>query len=317
MSGSRDVTELWEEALLELRDLQLFLHGAFADAVVRMPSAPAQATSLPLVGAGAVAASATILAKRQQLGAAPGKGAGPPPPAAKPTPKATPGSSRRAQLGTPKQTPPSSGRKRLGERRASPPPTLDLGAGGGSAARAAGSPARVPDMAGQPPIATPQQHDRSCPGTSGPCGNRTSQLCGAKPKLCGVCCAGGCAHHRTPKHQRPGPTSSPAGKLFSSPGEGAKPSSSPGKGVAKPHQAGKGSSASPAGGRAATPPPGKGKGKRTVSFADDADLAGSSKTKPKRSRSQAEPAMRKSSRRPARKSDPASVAAGGGGRSSR
>ena len=295
MTGNRDVTELWEESLLELRDLQLFIHGAFADAVVKMPSAPARATSLPLVGAGAVAASATILAKRQ-LGATPGKGAGPPPPAAKPTPTATPGSSRRAQLGTPKQTPPGSSRKRLGDRRSSPPPTLNLDGGGGSATKKAGSPA--PKKAGSPasklaaaaspPAATPQQRFQLCPGKSGPCGSRISVLCGSKPRLCGDCCAGGCALHRTPKQDRPKPVFSPSGKLLSSPDEVAEPA------------------ASPTTRRAATPPPGQGKGtKRTVSFADDTSPSAGRKAK------------RRSSRKPARKSDPASVAAGGAGRSSR
>jgi len=317
MTGSRDVTELWEEALLELRDLQLFIHGAFADAVVKMPSAPAQATSLPLVGAGAVAASATILAKRQQLGATPGKGAGPPPPTAKPKPTATPGSSRRSPLGTPRQTPSSSGRRRLGEPRASPPPPLDFGGGGGSAARAAESPARKLTGAALQPDATPQQQHQPCPGRSSPCGRRISVLCGSKPKLCGTCCAGGCALHRTPRHARPQPVFSPGGKLLSSPEEVAEPSMAAREEAAKARRSS--GSASPAGRRAATPPPSSSKSKRTVSFAEGADLARSSGSgsRSKRSRSQAKSASRKSARRSARKSDPASVAAGGAGRSSR
>jgi hypothetical protein len=121
----RDVSELYEEVLLDLRDLHLFLHGAFADAVVRMPSAPAPVTSLPLVGAGAAAASATVLAGRKQLGSPSTKGSGPSAPSStKQSTPDTPGSSRRAKLGTPKSsTPDSAGRSRLGGRhRGSPPP---------------------------------------------------------------------------------------------------------------------------------------------------------------------------------------------------
>jgi hypothetical protein len=315
MTAGRDATELWEEALMELRDLQLFIHGAFADAVVKMPSAPAQATSLPLVGAGAVAASATILAKRQQLGTTPGKGGGPPPATAKPKQTATPGSSRRAQLGTPKQATPSSGRKRLGEPQASPPPRLDFGSGGGSAARAAESPAPKPATPASPPAAAPKPRFQLCAGKPGPCGLIVAVLCGSKPKLCGKCCAGGCAFHRTPKKARRRPGSSPAGEPISSPEGVVKPSPAAKGGAAASQRAGKGTSASPAGKRAATPPPGKGKGKR-VSFAEEAGPAGASRAKTKKGRYQPVTASSRPSRKAARKSDPASVAAGGAGRSS-
>jgi hypothetical protein len=134
LSPQRLHSELWEEALLDLRDLQLFLHGAFANAVVRMPSAPPQATSLPLVGAGAAASSATLIAKRKRLGKGPSRKTPQAASSGDPPDSATRGKAGRAKLGTPAKakslTPRSSGKQLLGARRQrTPPPHIDLTAG--------------------------------------------------------------------------------------------------------------------------------------------------------------------------------------------
>jgi hypothetical protein len=333
IAATRPTKDLWEEALLDLRDLQLFIHGAFADAVVRMPSAPTQAASLPLVGAGAAASSATLLAKRKRLGDTPTKKAAPAGSSDRQQPpSSSKGPSGRSKLGTPARTPrtptqTSNGKQRLGGSPSlTPPPALNLDG-------AAGSPAASPAK---------QLASAGCPGKAGTCGRSVSSLCGSSPRLCGGCCGTGCAHHRTPKSQRKSPKGGAAptrpgdsGKAGSQPGGGAPKSLPSGKGKKGGSPSGKDKSKSPSGkdkskspsgkGSVTTPPVGKGKGPaktpssgKVQAKRKPADASADSQSKRRREGGGAGPSpVRKSTRARGRQSDPASKAAGGSGRSGR
>jgi hypothetical protein len=322
MSPGRSTAELWEETLLDLRDLHLFIHGAFADAVVRMPSAPARATSLPLVGAGAAASSATLLAKRKLLG----EGSSTKKPPAASSSGDPPASASRGQvkLGTPaksspsSQTPRSSGKRPLGERRQrTPPPVLDLDAEEGKA-DARPSPAQA----------------QGCPGpgkAGGSCGKTVSKLCRASPRLCGTCCAGGCVFHSSPR-QRPSASPKPGA---APPWSGRrKPPSLGAETKGSPHKLGTASAASPA----VTPKPqkgtphtafapaqakgGKAKGGKAKATQQSSPGPGSPAQSAKRRKTDAPSGASSSPAGPAtrargRKSEPSSKAAGGKGRSGR